>query len=100
MGSPAKDAVNNFVAGEFTTSFGWPVVFISVYSLMRIPRAGRSGLPTISRVNDVELYRPPAGTWPSSNYSRGVCLNEATLLYWRRRVKSTGDHHPNKQREE
>ena len=52
----------------------------------------RAGLLTISRVDDFEFYRPPAGrAWPFNDYSKGRLSDRTTLLYWRRQVKPAGD---------
>jgi hypothetical protein len=53
---PAAPTVNNFVAAKFATALGWPGAFISGYSFERFSRTGGSGLRTISRLNDFELY--------------------------------------------
>ena len=69
-----------------------------VVSLSRFSRAGGSGLLTVSRLNDFELYGPPAGSGfdPLTTTQEGVGINTTTLLYWRRRVKSAGKLNRNK----
>jgi hypothetical protein len=58
--SPAESSpqptVNNFVAAKIATALGWPGAFISGYSFQWFSRTGGSGLLTISRLNDFELY--------------------------------------------
>jgi hypothetical protein len=51
-----KDTVNNFVAAGIAAALGWPAQFISGYSYQWFSRTGGSGLLTISRFNDSELY--------------------------------------------
>jgi hypothetical protein len=56
-----KATVNNFVAACAAGDFGWPWSFIRSYPFPWFSRAGGSGLLTSSRLNDFELYGPPAG---------------------------------------
>ena len=44
------------VAAGIATALGWPGSFISGYSFERFSRTGGSGLRTISRLNDFDLY--------------------------------------------
>jgi len=56
LGSSVKDTVNNFVAAIIAAALGWPGLFISGYSFQWFSRTGGSGLLTISRFNDFDLY--------------------------------------------
>jgi hypothetical protein len=76
MEGPARSAVNNFVAAVATMrDLRWPAGFIGLYPLPRFSRAGGTGLLTTSRLNDFELYRPPAGTGldPLTTTQRAFC---------------------------
>ncbi len=62
------------------------------YRFCRFSRPSGSGLRTIGRVNDFDLYGPArrAGLDPLTSTPEGVLHCRTTLLYWRRRVKSAG----------